>query len=350
MDGNNMPESTPNSNTRMNEHVTDNEIEAFRHSRLDGAELLRVSDHLAGCNLCRERTIPAGMLSVKIARLQEDFDRHLTDEELMSWVDAGPVDEPGLVEAHLEYCASCRQEVADLHAFQARLKPQARANLSLKLGAIAAALIAVVVLIGSLRQSVPHGSSVASAPPAPTVPAASAIERAPILDELYRPEGKLLGNATRAFRALSPVGIVTASDRPIFRWEAVPGPAEYVVSVYDTNFRKVTQSPKLRTNSWQPQEPLMRGVRLAWQVAVQTGDKTQLIPEPPAREAVFEVMNSESFVQIEHARDVEHASPAALGILYARAGALEDAETEFRKPPEADELLRSVLNLLQKQR
>jgi hypothetical protein len=94
----------------------------------------------------------------------------------------------------------------------------------------------------------------------------------------------------------------------------------------------------------------MRGVRFAWQVAAQAGDKSELIPEPPAREAVFEVLDSKTFTEIERARDVEHSSPVALGMRYARAGALEDAETELRKTPEGEDLLRSVLKLLEKQR
>src|SRR5256886_5625304 len=259
MDGNKVPESTPNQDMKMIGHLTDNQIEAFRHSRLDGDELLQVSDHLAACNLCRERAIPNGVLAVKIAHLQEDFERHLTDEELMLWADAEAVDDPGFVEAHLARCASCRHELADLHGFQSRLRPQARSRVSFKWAALAAALLVIVALLVARKQPAPVPSPVASVAPAPAVSAPSVIDRAPILDELYRPAGKLLGNATQtAFRSLSPVGIVTASDRPVFRWEAVPGAAAYVVDVYDSNFRKVAESPKLTANHWEPSEPLMR--------------------------------------------------------------------------------------------
>ena len=256
----------------------------------------------------------------------------------MAWADAQSVAEPGFVQAHLGRCASCRSELADLHAFQARLKPPVRPRAPFRWIALAAAIIILALLVGR-KPSVPGPLPVASAPPAPAVSALQVVERAPILDELYRPEGKLLGKTPQAaLRALSPVGIVTASDRPVFRWEEVPGAAAYVVSVYDGNFKKVAESSKLSTNMWQPQEPLTRGMRLSWQVSARVGDRDELLPAPPAREAVFQVMNSESFAQIEHARGVEHASPVQLGLLYARAGALEDAETEFRKAPEAKEL------------
>ena len=125
--------------------------------------------------------------------------------------------------------------------------------------------------------------------------ASGEVQRAPILNELFRPEGKLLGDSTQpAFRVLSPVGIVTASDRPLFRWAAVPGASDYIVSVYDGSFRKVAESPKLTTNQWQPTQPLMRGSRLSWQITAHAGEKEERFPSPPAREAIFEVMNSDT--------------------------------------------------------
>src|SRR6185295_4741296 len=104
----------------MPEHLTDTQIEGFRGANLEAAELLRVTDHLAACNQCRERSIPNGVLSMKIAHLQENIDRHLTDEELIAWVDSSEVEDPESIEGHLETCSTCRQEVADLHAFQAK--------------------------------------------------------------------------------------------------------------------------------------------------------------------------------------------------------------------------------------
>ena len=35
-------------------------------------QLLRISDHLADCNFCRERSIPNSVLSLKIADLQKN--------------------------------------------------------------------------------------------------------------------------------------------------------------------------------------------------------------------------------------------------------------------------------------
>jgi hypothetical protein len=63
------------------------------------------------------------VLASKLTRLQQDFVRHLTDEELAAWTDAAEMADPAFVEAHLGRCASCRQELADLHAFQQKLEP-----------------------------------------------------------------------------------------------------------------------------------------------------------------------------------------------------------------------------------
>jgi hypothetical protein len=63
-----------------------------------------------------------GILTLKIAHLQREFERHLTDEELMSWADAEQVEEPCFIQAHLIRCESCRQDLIGLNAFQAKLK------------------------------------------------------------------------------------------------------------------------------------------------------------------------------------------------------------------------------------
>src|SRR5437870_6589517 len=138
----------------MKDHLTDTQIQGFRQSKLDGAQLLLVSDHLAACNFCRERAIPNGVLSLKIAHLQQDFQRHLTDEELMSWADAEKVEDPEFVEGHLEGCPSCRQELAELHAFQARLKPKVRSKAPFAWVGIAAAIV-IVALVVTQKRTVP---------------------------------------------------------------------------------------------------------------------------------------------------------------------------------------------------
>src|SRR5579883_270796 len=349
--GNNSPESTPISNMRMAGHLSNAEIEGFRNATLDASQLLAVGDHLAECSSCRVRTMPEAKLTAKLSHLQQDLVRHLTDEEMIAWMDAREVDDAGFVEAHLDRCTSCRHELADLHEFQRRLKPvEKRQPVPLVWAALAAAALIVFALVTARRPAAPPASAKAPVEThsAETAPVPRTVERAGILNELYRPEGQLLGEETKgAYHALSPVGIVVASDHPIFRWEAIPGATDYVVSVYDNDFRKVAESSKLKTNQWTPPAALPRGVRLSWQVAASVGSNLVRLPVPPAREAVFESLSAETANAIAEVRDAQHASPVQVGLLYARAGALEDAAVEFGKDPSAKDLLDGVKRLLQ---
>src|SRR5436190_482902 len=147
----------------MSDHITDTQIEGFRHARLDAAQLLQVTDHLAVCHQCRERSIPNGVLSIKIAHLQENIERHLTDEELMAWVDAAEVEHPDFVEAHLEKCAPCRQELAELHTFQTKVKSKPKREfVSFASAALAAAAVILLLLfIPKTRQVQPQPPAVA---------------------------------------------------------------------------------------------------------------------------------------------------------------------------------------------
>ena len=105
-------------------HLNDAEIRGFRRAMLSDEQILSVSEHLAFCAGCRERAIAPGVLTLKIARLQREFERHVTDEELMSWVDSEKVEDPSFLQAHLAQCESCRQNLSELSAFRTRLKPR----------------------------------------------------------------------------------------------------------------------------------------------------------------------------------------------------------------------------------
>lgn len=351
MNGNKGGESTPIPDMRMVGHLSDSEIDGFRRSSLDPARLLVAGEHITECSICRSRILPDNILSAKLDHLQQEFMRHLTDEELAAWVDAGPVDDPHFVEAHLERCSSCRQELADLHGFQQKLKPARRSlNRSATWGVLAAAAVLIIAVVAQRKPAAAPDAARTTPvdmrrPEVAILP--REVERAPILDQLFRPEGKLLGDdAQHAYHALSPVGIVTMSDRPQFRWEAIPGASDYVVGVYDKDFEKLVESPKIDSARWIPADPLPRGIRLSWQVTATVNGKPVRLPVPPAREAVFEVMSAETAKTINEARDLQHASPVELGLLYARAGALEDAEAEFAGTPDAKDLLESVRKLL----
>src|SRR5206468_12106889 len=101
----------------MTDHFTLEQIEAFRRKSLDANALLELTEHLAVCARCRDRALPDTILTDRISHLRRDFERHLTEDELLQLAGAKPMQDPAYVEAHLEICQSCWRDLEDLQAF-----------------------------------------------------------------------------------------------------------------------------------------------------------------------------------------------------------------------------------------
>ncbi|MBP7375938.1 MAG: tetratricopeptide repeat protein, partial [Pyrinomonadaceae bacterium] len=149
-----------------------------------------------------------------------------------------------------------------------------------------------------------------------------------------------------SFALTSPVGKVIESARPQFRWRALDQAESYVVSVYDANFNKVAESPPLKQNSW-TSITLKRGNVYQWQVTAQRDGEEIRSPSRPAPDARFRVIDSVAANEIDAAKRNFGSSRLLLGILYANAGLLDDAEREFqallRRNPNS-EAARRLLN------
>ena len=356
------------------EHVTNGQIEAFQQGALDPADLLEVTEHLANCPDCQDRAWALSPRDESVAHLQRVLERHLTDEELIGCVDGrhpAKSAKDDFVRNHLDRCAACREEVRDLYAMRSkvrRLPVYKRWEAWTGTGIAAVAVLAIVIWMRPAPSPVAHAPAAvpaqASAAPAVagTLPseyqellrqalASGKVERAPVLDRLLRSDVQLLGPGSgQSFHVISPLGIVTAADKPVFKWQSVPGADAYVVSVYDSTFRKVAESPKQKATEWRPDAPLERGGRFSWEVVASIGDKEERFPVPPAREAVFEVMTAESVNEITRVRNLPSSSPLLLGLVYARAGALEDAEFELRRALTTEpnsEVIRRLLDFIQ---
>lgn len=90
----------------MSSHLTENQVEAFCRRTLAAVELLRVDDHLAECDLCRQRLA------------QAEFPRHLSFEQTADFVDGRLTGEAlQMVGEHLANCDLCREAVDDLQHF-----------------------------------------------------------------------------------------------------------------------------------------------------------------------------------------------------------------------------------------
>jgi hypothetical protein len=153
-------------------------------------------------------------------------------------------------------------------------------------------------------------------------------ERSPLLAGLSlrgsTPRG---ADATRraAFSMIEPQGVVTLADRPTFRWSRMDGATGYVVEIYDEDFNLATASPQATSASWTATKPLERGKLYYWQVkAFRDG------AEFKAPQAKFRVLAKSGVTELEKARRAHGSSHLTLGLLYLKAGLLNEAEQEFR--------------------
>jgi hypothetical protein len=149
------------------------------------------------------------------------------------------------------------------------------------------------------------------------------------------PRGR--GEARRAeFSVIEPVGAVTLSDRPIFRWSQLNGATGYLVEVYDERFGLAAASPQITDHSWTAAQPLKRGGIYYWQVKAVKDGRELKAPRPPAPQAKFRVLDAARANELAHARRVYAPWRLVLGVLYARAGLAHEAEREFRALQEAN--------------
>jgi anti-sigma factor RsiW len=179
---------------------------------------------------------------------------------------------------------------------------------------------------------------------------AQRIDVPPDLQELAGRSGSLLRGASPGlpFSLIAPVGTAVQSDRPTFRWNALHGATGYIVTVFDSNFNRLTISQTLLRTEWAPSESLERGRAYSWQVtAIKDGERIKS-PVTPAPEARFKVLESARSAELESAKKT-YNSHLLLGILYARAGLLDDAEGELQtllkanpRSPVARHLLREI--------
>jgi hypothetical protein len=176
------------------------------------------------------------------------------------------------------------------------------------------------------------------------------------LQGLIGKPGSLMGGRGEGvtFGLVGPIGTVVKTDRPTFRWRPLSGATSYVITVYDPSFNKVTYSQQQPGTSWTPPQALERGGSYSWQVkAVREGNEI-IAPAPPAPDAKFKVLESSKVNELERAKRSYPNSHLVLGVLYQRAGLLDDAEREFEvlyvenpKSQVVRKLLRDVQSLRQ---
>lgn len=280
---------------------------------------------------------------------RRDFDsaaaEHPPSDELAAHVD-GDLDEYArdMITAHLEMCASCAIEYAELVDLRHEIagpKRFTREWLSRWMSLAVAAALLIVIGVSSMYRRAPVDAPplaapvAAAAPHDPVVDAALASGTLPIppkLSTLRGSMGTLMGTETTApFSIVTPAGIVTTDDRPIFQWTARHGATSYRVTVLDAHHRIVAESPALLATMWRPEEPLRRGGVYAWQVVAVAKDGSDVAPAPPLPQARFEIVDVATLERLRAARETRGSTPLVMAILEAQEGLLLEAAEDLQK-------------------
>lgn len=153
-----------------------------------------------------------------------------------------------------------------------------------------------------------------------------------VLNELAGPKINLMGGPSEGlpFKLIAPVGVAVAHSRPTLRWQALDGADSYTVSVFDSDFNRVATSGPQGATTWTPPLSLRPGNVYSWEVTAARAGQEIRSPVAPAPRAQFKVVEAGQFDEIAGVRKQSPRSHLALGIVYARAGLLDEAEREFR--------------------
>jgi hypothetical protein len=158
------------------------------------------------------------------------------------------------------------------------------------------------------------------------------VEKPQFLAELTGTSHTLRGESAEGvpFPLLRPVGQVVRNRNPTFMWKPLTGASRYVVTVADDKMNEVATSEPLTSAQWRVPVPLKWGALYSWQVTAFKDGQEVVSPVMPAPQARFMILDQ---TRAEELRQVEHAFPnyhLGLGVLYARAGLLDEAEQEFQ--------------------
>ncbi len=159
------------------------------------------------------------------------------------------------------------------------------------------------------------------------------IERPTALTDLAGNRSDLRGEGNQSsFKLLSPARIVISDDRPAFKWESLSGADSYRVYVSDSRSRKVADSRLLsRTETqWSSPLPLKRGEVYSWTVGAVVNGEEIVSPSVSEPEVKFRVLSEEDVREMNLLKRNTN-SHLALGVFYAQAGMLAEADLEFQQ-------------------
>jgi anti-sigma factor ChrR (cupin superfamily) len=327
-------------------HLDAEQLARYQDRTLEPAQLLAADRHLAECDECRGVLFNRAGAQAQLSGLRARLSEHLAYDQISACAE-GHMQRAH--EEHLGECAACRAEVEDLMRFRGELTPRSRPSwLVPAWSAAAAALVLATGLMWWNGRKAPPTAPVAVAQrqaPKSTEPelapaereavqlalSSRKLDRAPVLDRLISKRGVLLGDTgeLKTFDLSGPMGTAIINDRPVFRWQVARGAKQYVVSVFDDSFQKVTESPALSATEWQPAKPLPRGRIYVWQVSATIGGEVVRAPIPPAPEARFQIAGEDVAAAIDKARAEHPGNHLLLAVLLAKNGALDESALEL---------------------
>lgn len=354
------------------EHLTTDELEAYARRRLAPADALEISDHLLGCELCREHAAAA-------VRTAADEVPDVTYEELAAWMDdeLEPI-ERREVQLKLGQSPRARAELDDLLRFKAEADrlSSAEQQATLSEGAPtnvvpffsarwALPLAAALALSGGalwwsaqtrsdrqgyvrLRDNgrelriTSHSDSGAFQQLPKELRAA--VRAAAVAGQVQVPEeiaalagrrGTLAGAPSAeplSFRVLSPIATAVRDGKPQFSWTPLANATAYRIRVMSLSSGELVASEMIAPSSptWTPATPFRDGETYEWEVEALNGEQViAKSPEPPQPEARFAVISAAKGAEFARLREAARGSHLSLGVAAARAGLLDEAASEF---------------------
>ena len=133
----------------------------------------------------------------------------------------------------------------------------------------------------------------------------------------------------QAVQLETPVATAALSLQPEFRWRGTPSADWYRVAVFDSQFNPVVESEQLSTVTWRCTKPLDPGKEYLWQVTTSIGGRKTVSPQPPEPEVRFVVLSEAESGRLAALAAKYPGDRVLLGVLYARAGAIEQARQEW---------------------
>jgi anti-sigma factor RsiW len=388
-----MRRSEDTAGDRVRRHLDEKTVRRFRGRSLGPEELIAASRHLETCRECRSRVEPKSASdAVRSLRRElsheEGVGPHLDFESAMMPYVEGSLP-PAALEAadrHLEGCAVCRRELADLAGFRnayeanpssapvvaARPRESAASRRTMMRWLAAAAAIAACIVAGLMISRRPAPPIVAG----PSKPPKTRPASAPLVAALHDAKGivgldasgqlhgtavsgrwaALVASALRnpdlrvpaavtallssgrqargtpsrqhVISVVEPVGVVVTTDRPRFRWRSTVSNSACHVAVYDSDLHPVATGTT-RSDSWEIDRPLTPGRSYVWQVSTAIDGNDVVSPGPDEREARFSVLRADVATEVAAARR-RGEGHLVLGVLLQSGGAVEEARREFQ--------------------